>query len=324
MSADPPRATAAPASERRAVIDVGTNSVKLLVADAAGTSITPVLEKSDQTRLGRGFYQSHRLQRPAIEHTAQAVRDFAQEARSLRAGSIRVIATSATREAVNQAELLAAIQQVAGLPVEVISGAQEAEWVYRGVTSDPRLAGQPLLILDVGGGSTEFIVGDDTRARFGHSFKLGAVRLLEQIRVSDPPAAGELAQCRRQLRQLFETEIAPVLRPVLASLNGAAVRLVGTGGSATILVAMELALSGFDRSRIEARELSLAEVSGWLERLWSLPIAQRRQLPGLPPQRADVILTGAAIYEAVMETFGFTRLRVSTRGLRFAAVMPAA
>jgi exopolyphosphatase/guanosine-5'-triphosphate,3'-diphosphate pyrophosphatase len=220
--------------------------------------------------------------------------------------------------------LLDAIQQAAGLRVEIISGAQEADWVYRGVISDPRLAGQPLLILDVGGGSTEFIVGDGVHARFGHSFKLGAVRLLEQIRVSDPPAAGELAECRRQLRLFFESEIAPVLRPVLVSLNGAAVRLVGTGGSATILVAMELALAGFDRSRIESRELSLAEVTGWLDRLWSLPIAQRRQLPGLPPKRADVILTGAAIYEAVMEAFGFTQLRVSTRGLRFAAVMEAA
>ena len=144
---------------RRAVIDIGTNSVKLLVAEVAGATVTPLLEQSEQTRLGRGFYETHRLQPEAIRQTAQAVAEFAGRAGKFSPVSTRVIATSAARDALNAAELIAAIKASAGLPVEIISGEQEADWAFLGVTSDPALAGQPLLILDVGGGSTEFILG---------------------------------------------------------------------------------------------------------------------------------------------------------------------
>src|SRR5437762_12061285 len=123
---------------RRAVIDVGTNSIKLLVADVAGHEVRPLLEESKQTRLGRGFYETHRLQPEAIATTAKAVAKFAEMARERRAASIRVIATSAARDAENPSELTSAIEQVAGLKVEIISGDQEADWVFKGVTTDPQ------------------------------------------------------------------------------------------------------------------------------------------------------------------------------------------
>ncbi|MBI3192011.1 MAG: Ppx/GppA family phosphatase, partial [Pedosphaera parvula] len=135
---------------RRAVIDIGTNSVKLLVAEVEGRSVTPLLERSHQTRLGRGFYQDHRLQPEAIDDTARAVAEFVAQARAWSPELTRVIATSATRDAVNQRELLDAIQHASGATVEVISGEREAEWAFHGVTSDPALAGRPLLILDIG------------------------------------------------------------------------------------------------------------------------------------------------------------------------------
>jgi exopolyphosphatase / guanosine-5'-triphosphate,3'-diphosphate pyrophosphatase len=120
---------------RRAVIDVGTNSVKLLVADVAGGQVSPVIEESQQTRLGRDFYETHRLQPEAIARTARSVAVLAGKARALRAASIRVIATSAAREAKNPGDLTAAIQAAAGLPTEIISGEQEAEWSFQGVST---------------------------------------------------------------------------------------------------------------------------------------------------------------------------------------------
>jgi len=144
---------------RRAVIDVGTNSVKLLVADVAGRDVLPVHEESKQTRLGKNFYETHRLQPEAIAKTAEAVWEFAEIARDRDAASTRVIATSAARDAVNQDDLLSTIQRASGLQVEIISGEQEAEWAFKGVTTGSDLAKTPLLLLDVGGGSTEFIVG---------------------------------------------------------------------------------------------------------------------------------------------------------------------
>src|SRR5437867_4176704 len=172
---------------RRAVIDVGTNSIKLLVADVAGHDVRPVVEDSKQTRLGRGFYETHRLQPEAIGATAKAVARFAEMARERQAASIRVIATSAARDAVNPEELISTIEQAAGLKVEIISGDQEADWVFQGVTTDAVLAEQPLLLLDVGGGSTEFILGQGEHKQFSHSFPLGTVRLMEKIPHSDPP-----------------------------------------------------------------------------------------------------------------------------------------
>jgi exopolyphosphatase / guanosine-5'-triphosphate,3'-diphosphate pyrophosphatase len=316
---------------RRAVIDVGTNSVKLLVADVTGHEVQPVCEQSQQTRLGRGFYETHRLQADAIAATATAIGSFAATARETQAVSIRVFATSAAREAVNREELTTAIEQAAGLKVEVISGDQEAELGFRGVTTDAQLAQAPLLLMDVGGGSAQFTFGRGGAVRFRHSFALGSVRLLETLPCSDPPKPAEFAACRQWLKRFLQTEV----RPKLMQENGAdqsfltsapagsagEVQLVGVGGTATILACMEAKLETFDRTRIEATRLSAARVSWHLERLWSLPLAERKQTIGLPRNRADVILMGTAIYQAVIEEFGFRELRVSTRGLRFAALM---
>src|SRR5437879_4940305 len=134
---------------RRAVIDVGTNSIKLLVADVSDHDVKPVYEDSKQTRLGQAFYQTHRLQAGAIASTVRAVAHFAESAREHNAASIRVFATSAARDAINPEELTAAIEAASGLKVEIISGDLEADWVFQGVTSDARLAKTPLLLLDV-------------------------------------------------------------------------------------------------------------------------------------------------------------------------------
>jgi exopolyphosphatase/guanosine-5'-triphosphate,3'-diphosphate pyrophosphatase len=310
----------------RAVIDVGTNSVKLLVAEINGRDVRPIWEGSKQTRLGEGFYETRRLQAEPIAKTAKAVMTFAARARELNAGSIRVIATSAARDAVNPQDLISAIETASALKVEIISGEKEAEWVFHGVTSDPALASRPLLLLDVGGGSTEFILGQGEHKHFRESFPLGTVRLMQKVPHSDPPRAGELAASRAWLKTFLETEVQPKLAPKIDRDNtvysaNTGLQLVGTGGTASILARMELKAGDYDRERIEAARLGVERVRWHVQNLWGLGLAERQKIIGLPTKRADVILTGAVIYEAVMEQFGFAELRVSTRGLRFAALM---
>jgi exopolyphosphatase / guanosine-5'-triphosphate,3'-diphosphate pyrophosphatase len=304
---------------RRAVIDVGTNSVKLLVADVAGQSVSPVFEDSEQTRLGKGFYETRILQSEAIIHTASAVTQYAGIGRLKDAKHIRVIATSAARDAVNQRELLDAIQRASGLTVEVLTGQQEAEWVYRGVRSDARLTGERLIILDVGGGSSEFIIGHGDEPEFSESFPIGSVRYLERLKPFDPPATGELAACRELVRNFLVETIRPEIAPSFAAVRPT--RLIGTGGAASIIARMEFALDKYSRSKIDGAQISLDSIKRWMERLWSLSLAERKKIVGLPKKRADVILTGMAIYEGILEQFGFDVLQASTRGLRFAAVM---
>lgn len=311
-------------STRRAVIDVGTNSVKLLVADVTGHHVAPIWEGSVQTRLGHGFYDDHRLQPGPIRQTAEAVANYAAMARKHDAAGIRVIATSAARDAVNAGDLLAAIHSAAGLTVEIISGEQEAEWAFQGVTTDPQFAVQPLLLLDVGGGSTEFILGHGGHKFFAQSFPLGTVRLMEKIPHADPPTPGNLANCRAWVKEFLHQSVRPSLEPALQhETRSGRIELVGTGGTTSILARMEARLESFDRERIESTRLSRERVKAHVQQLWTLSLAQREQLVGLPKKRADVILTGVVIYEAVMEQLGFSELRVSTRGLRYAALMGA-
>lgn len=304
---------------RRAVIDVGTNSVKILVGDVSPDGIvTPVLETSEQTRLGRGFYETHRLQPGPIAATAAAVSRFVGLARDYGTNAVRVIATSAARDAENRGDLLSALESAAGVRVEVISGDTEAEWAFAGVGSAPGLNRSRMLVLDVGGGSTEFILGSQGRPEFRQSFQLGSVRLFEQLQPGDAPSPADLARARSELAEFLRREVAPTLEPALA--NGPPERVFGVGGSTSILALIKAGVAAFDRDLVEGTRFPQPELSALVERLWSLPLAKRRQLPGLPPERADVILTGAAIYEAVLLVFGFPELSASTRGLRFAAL----
>jgi len=307
-------------SERRAVIDVGTNSIKLLVADVSGHEVRPVHEESRQTRLGQGFYKTRRLQPESVARTAEAVWEFAEIARDKSATVIRVIATSAARDAVNPEDLTTAIERACGLKTEVITGAREADWAYQGAATDAELARRPLLLLDVGGGSTEFILGHGNRKHFAHSFPLGTVRMMEKFPCGDPPASAEFAACRAWIANFLQHKVRPQLEPAFAKEDGE-IQLVGTGGTTSILARMEKKMTGFDRDEIESVVLTFTAVANYRKQLWQLPLARRREIVGLPKQRADVILTGVLIYELVMEEFGFEQLRVSTRGLRFAAVM---
>ncbi len=308
--------------DRRAVIDVGTNSVKVLVAEVRHGQIHPLEEQSLQTRLGQGFFGDHRLRPEAIKRTAEAVSTFATIARNHGAATPRVIATSAARDAVNAGELVQALEQAAGCAVEVISGEREADWACRGVLTDERLRGESLLIMDLGGGSTEFILAESQQARISHSFRLGTVRLLERFPHADPPQPAELAHCREFARDFLRREVRPIFLPGATVPSSTAPHLlVGTGGTAAILGRMEARLEDFDREQIEAQVLSLARVRWHTEHLWRQTLAERQTVPGLPPNRADVILAGVVIYEAVMEELSLDRLRISTRGLRWAALL---
>jgi exopolyphosphatase/guanosine-5'-triphosphate,3'-diphosphate pyrophosphatase len=263
---------------------------------------------------------SHAGREVAVHQRCTGRFERLMRAAELLRGDAKSTGTSAARDAKNPDELTNAIRRASGLRVDIISGEREAEWVFRGVTSDARLQGQKLLILDVGGGSTEFILGEGEHHSFRQSFPMGSVRLLEQLRPGDPPSLVDISNCRKWLAGFFTREISPALYSLLDDPATRAAKLVGTGGTATILARMEHRMSGFDRDRIESTRLSRDKVLEFLVHLWSLPMSERRKLPGLPVQRADVILMGVAIYEAVMTHFHFQELCVSTRGLRYGAL----
>jgi exopolyphosphatase/guanosine-5'-triphosphate,3'-diphosphate pyrophosphatase len=310
---------------RRAVFDFGTNSVKLLVAEVNHREVRPIWEGSEQTRLGLGLYKTHHLDSGAILRTAAAVKTFAAKAADLQSAPVRVLATSAARDARNSGELLHAIREATGLEVEIISGAAEAELAFQGVMTQSHFANRPCLLVEVGGGSTQFIVAERGRNVFHRSFQLGAVRLMEAVPHGDPPRNQELLTTRHWLSATLSGEVASQLDAPLHNLRSnshdGGLTLVGIGGTAAVLACIEAGLDVFDRERLESTRLTLSGIQTLTERLWSLPLAERKRIVGLPPNRADLILAGAAIFEAILSQFQLGEMQVSTRGLRFAAVI---
>ncbi len=292
---------------RYAAIDVGTNSVLLLVAEKRAGRFVAVQERADITRLGRGVDRTRTLAPEAIEATLATIARFAQEARALGAAQLVVSATSAARDASNGQAFLDGAKERAGVEVEVISGEEEARLSFSSAHAD--FGGQrPLVVLDIGGGSTEFIYGaPDGTVSFRRSFDVGAVRLTERHLRQDPPHEDEL----QALDEALAAQLSELPPPPLGA------RLVGVAGSITTLAAVSLQLDVYDAERVHGATLSLEVARGVADRLASLPLRLRTTVPGLQPRRADVIVAGARVLVAAMQAVGATELTVSDRGLRW-------
>jgi len=298
-------------TQRFASIDVGTNTVLLLVAERRAGAFVPVLERAEITRLGRGVDATGRLDPAAIRETVDVLADYARAARALGAARIVCVATSAARDASNGDEFFQAARARAALVPEVISGDEEARLVWASAWRDFGGHGDPLAVLDVGGGSTEFTFGHDRAPEGRASLQVGAVRLTERHVRGDPVPPEEEARLREAARE--------ALRPLAGMARGrsGAGRLVGVAGTVTTLSAVLQALPTYDAARVHGASLSLEEVEALALRLASLPVAARAALPGMEPKRADVIVAGAVIVAEAMRATGFERLTVSDRGVRW-------
>lgn len=291
---------------RFAAIDVGTNTVLLLVADASPAGFVPVVEREAITRLGRGVDRTARLDPEAIVATLQVLEHFATEARALGAQATACVATSAARDAGNGPDFLAAVRARTGLTPEIISGELEAELCFEAAVHDFGLA-TPLVTLDIGGGSTEFVFGAAARPTFRQSFALGSVRLTERHLASDPPTANQ--------RRALEADIDRTLTPLPAPPPG--FRLVALAGTATTAAAVALGVDPFDAARVHGLTLGLDALDAATALLFRLPLSERRRLPGMVSGRADVLPAGAALLVRSLRRLGATEVVVSDRGLRW-------
>ena len=285
---------------RRAVIDVGTNTVKLLVADVQDGVVKPVFSTDRTTRLGEGLDKTRQLSAPAIARTLQAIQDFLGEAETRDAETVTALTTSAARDAGNRDEFLANVRDRCGLELELISGEREAELIFRGVSSDPAWSEKPILVMDVGGGSAEFIQGCRGKIERAQTRPLGAVRMTEQFGEERLP----------ELVAHLRTELHAALR----GYNLHDRQMIATGGTITTLAQVEQAKS--DRAVLTQQNLRAL-----VSRLHALPLAERRSVPHLPPERADIIVAGGMVFITAMEILRAAELTVSVRNLRYGALL---
>ncbi|MCK9316637.1 MAG: hypothetical protein M0Q48_10925 [Verrucomicrobia bacterium] len=324
----PARAHIRKPAEKRAAIDIGSNSVKLLIARVKDRCVSPIVEKSTQTRLNKGLREGGDFNSASIRSTLRVLRGYVELCIQHQTLPPLLFATSAARNASLKSlqNLLQPLWKEFGLSIQVISPLQEAKWAFRGVCSERDLQDTPVLLTDVGGGSAQFIIGKKGKLIWSKSRQLGAVHLLESFSVSDPPTFKEkselLAHVRKAVSELrSEIEADEIIRKAIPDFSFESLRWIGAGGAATILASMHLGLSRFNSAKLEGCCLSSADIQKWADRIWSLTLSDRKSLPGLPSGRADITLSGAAVYLAVMQVFAFSELTISTRGGRHGALL---
>lgn len=301
--------TGAP-GRRLAVIDIGTNTLLLLVVevDAANRASLRVLHDACRFgRLGQGLDRSGVLAAEAVERSLAILREYRAVIDDLGVTTVAAVGTQALREAANSDTFTAPATEILGAPIEIIAGRREAELVYRAVAASfPALAGTAFVVADVGGGSTEVIVTSPAGVESFDSVPIGSVRLAERHLQSDPPAPAEV----QALCADIDAMLARLTLP-----SGA--RVVGTAGTATSIASVALALPTYDRAAVNGFTMPASAVAEQLERLLSLTVDERRALPGMEPQRADVIAAGVAIFARLLERVRAREFLVGDCGVRW-------
>lgn len=298
---------------RVAAIDCGTNSIRLLVADAnpATGELVDLDRRMTIVRLGQGVDRTGRLAPEALERTFAACRDYAAIIKEHGAERLRFVATSASRDAENRDEFVRGVLDILGVEPEVITGDQEAEFSFTGATKE--LTGRddlakPYLVVDIGGGSTEFVVGDD-HVRAARSVDIGCVRLTERHlvhagEVSDPPAPAEADAVRADIAAALDLAAGTV------PLDEART-LVGLAGSVTTVASIALDLAAYDSEAIHHSRIPREKVREITERLLRSTHAERAAIPSMHPGRVDVIAAGALVLLAIMDRTGAAEVVVS-------------
>jgi exopolyphosphatase/guanosine-5'-triphosphate,3'-diphosphate pyrophosphatase len=306
---------------RVAGIDIGTNSVLLLVAEQAedGTGpLRPIVERATITRLGKGVDRTRALDPAAVDRTLACLADYGELLRAAGASRVDAVGTSAMRDAQGGDAFIARAHALLGVAPRVISGAEEARLTFSGALSGLPITAGAVTVFDVGGGSTEVIAGTvngaDHRIDHAISVDIGSVRLTERHVHTDPPLAAELACVRADAAgELARARWGPP-----------STTLIGVAGTLTTLASVALGVEPYDASRVHGARLTADQIQRTIAHLASLPAAERRQIPGLDPGRADVIIAGGLIVEAALAAaFGAratAELIVSDRGVRWGLV----
>jgi exopolyphosphatase/guanosine-5'-triphosphate,3'-diphosphate pyrophosphatase len=291
---------------RVAAIDLGTNTTRLLVADVNAERVEEISGRTTITRLGEGVDARRRLLPLPIARVRNVLADYRRELESLGAERTLAAATSAVRDAENGEAFLGEIEWSYGFTTRLLTGEEEAELTLRGVGA----AGHDALVVDIGGGSTE-LVGARTRI----STELGSVRLTERFLPSDPPTEDELDMLAAATRSVLAEQVPETLT---------ARRAIGVAGTITSLAALDLGLVEYDRDRVHGHRLGDGAVKAQLERLAALPLAERRRVPGLEPERAPVIVAGAVVLREIMRHFGLASIEASERDILHGIALEAA
>ncbi|MDX6605947.1 MAG: exopolyphosphatase / guanosine-5-triphosphate,3-diphosphate pyrophosphatase [Solirubrobacterales bacterium] len=304
------------AAMRVAVIDIGTNSTRLLIADVEGTGVHEIERRTAVTNMGRGVDHSSLICSDAVEDVCGVIADYKARYEEQGAERTMAFATSAVRDAVNGDAFIAELRERFGLDARLLTGEEEARLTYLGATAH-RQETDATLVFDIGGGSTELIVGSGAEVGFHASLQAGTIRQSERHLTSDPPDPHELEDLAADIRNLID-------RAIAAQPEGRPIRAIAVAGTPTSLAAIDQELEPYDPGRVHGYHLGMRRVQRMLSRLASLPLAERLRVPGLHPGRAPTIVTGTVILVQVMRAFGMQEVEVSELDILHGSALSAA
>ena len=301
---------------RVAVIDIGTNSTRLLISDVEGARADQVERLTTVTNMGRGVDHTNMICGDAIEDVCKVIAGYKARYEEMGAERVLVIATSAVRDATNGDAFIAELRERFGLDARLLTGEEEAHLTYLGATAN-RSDDEQTLVFDIGGGSTELIVGSGMEVGFHASLQAGTIRHSERHLTSDPPDPHELEHLATDIRKLIGDAIAghPEARPS---------RAIAVAGTPTSLAAVDQKLEPYDPDRVHGYRLGLQRIQRMLSKLSSLPLAERLRVPGLHPGRAPTIVAGTVILVQVMRAFGLEEIEVSELDILQGSALSAA
>jgi exopolyphosphatase/guanosine-5'-triphosphate,3'-diphosphate pyrophosphatase len=288
-----------------AVVDIGSNSTRLLIAEMAGDAITELVRHSNVTRLGAGVDREGRLADDAMQRVYDVLDGYREEIKAHRCESAVAVLTSAVRDSANGEQFAAEIRDRYSIEPHILSGDEEAQLTYLGATSDRDPADRtPTLVLDIGGGSTEMVIGEGTDVRFHVSTQAGVVRQTERHLDHDPPTAPEA--------DALIADVAGILSDAVPAGEREHIRQgIAVAGTATSLAAIAQSLEPYDPDRVEGFRVTRAECERILDRLSAMTLAERREVAGLDPDRAPTIIAGVLIFREVLRLFDLPGIEVS-------------
>lgn len=294
-----------------ASIDIGTNTIRLLIADVVGDNLKDIRREAVITRLGQGVDKTRRFSSEAMERTLEVIADYKRMIDEAGVESFRIVATSAARDAQNGQEFVDEVKNRFGFDVLILSGMEEAMWAFLGATSDfpfPKPYSRPVVI-DIGGGSTELAYGQGMSLQKIYSLDVGSVRLTEMFVKSDPPSPAEIESVKSYVQEKVASPIEEIVKAD-SDLIG-----IGVAGTITTLSAIDQKMEVYNPGKIHLSTLTVEEIRDILGQLVSVSLEDRKKIPGLERKRADVIIAGTVITLEILERLGLDKLTVSERDL---------
>ncbi|MBU3679752.1 MAG: Ppx/GppA family phosphatase [Candidatus Kapabacteria bacterium] len=296
----------------RAGIDIGTNTALMVIADVASDGTIDVLhDVHTLPRLGEGLMVSGAISESSIQRAVESMQTFASHLEAAKPQRVRIVATSAMREALNGSDVQRLLESIVGYPIEIIDGSTEARLTFLGAVGNRP---ETNLVIDIGGGSTEYALGRDGSVTFATSIPFGAVKFTERFATIRPLPCDAIEDARREVRSLLAAQ---------SELNGTINTCIGVAGTPTALAMIDAKLHRYDAEQLDGYQLSRDRVEELAQWLCSLTLDDLRSIPGLHERRADIVPMGAMILAESMAVLGCTTMNVAVRGLRFGAMLTA-